>query len=485
MFSSRAPTRDYAMASRGSASSLWAMNLLSSTCIVFTALSVFSCSTQARDNPDREIIRVRDRLYVWTHPAGSHDGYYLAPHTHVQSRMTPVEGALYLGVPNIYFIQYQDDSPPLSEFRKYAISFRPMKEVIWSLTGVAGRTSEDVRDHVLEIAEEFPNVSGFVLDDFIHWGEMRAHERIPHWVAENEVSFPVTLTLIPGEPTACEKLELVQTQWPTGDYRTKDFVVTVTENGRERRISKGILPNVASAVAAIELSGGKLEKLRIEILSTHDTDKAKSCGLQEVRLWNDGQKIHTAGSWSAEASSTYPTSAHAPEFVYLTEWPERPSSIEPEDPLALVAAAMSPEDLCALRDRTVINGKRLPIICGIYENQISPRIMPYLDQVDKVALWTWVAADLVNLEDNFEKLEKLIAPKPLILGCYMYDYGGTRPISAEQMKYQCELGLQWLKDGRIDGIIFLASNICDQELDAVEWTRKWIESVGNDPLQEP
>ena len=97
------------------------MNLLSSTCIVFTALSVFSCSTQARDNPDREIMRVRDRLYVWTHPAGSHDGYYLAPHTHVQSRMTPVEGALYLGVPNIYFIQYQDDSPPLSEFRKYAI----------------------------------------------------------------------------------------------------------------------------------------------------------------------------------------------------------------------------------------------------------------------------------------------------------------------------------------------------------------------------
>lgn len=146
---------------------------------------------------------------------------------------------------------------------------------------------------------------------------------------------------------------------------------------------------------------------------------------------------------------------------------------------------MSPEDLCALRDRTVINGKRLPIICGIYENQISPRIMPYLDQVDKVALWTWVAADLVDLENNFEKLEKLIAPKPVILGCYMYDYGGTRPISAEQMKYQCELGLQWLKDGRIDGIIFLASNICDQELDAVEWTRKWIESVGNDPLQEP
>ena len=470
------------MASRRSASSLWVTNLLTSTGIALTALSVFSCSTQAREQPDHEIVRVRDRLYVWTHPAGSHDGYYLAPHTHVQSRMTPVEGALYLGVPSIYFIQYQGDNPPPSEFRKYAISFRPMKEVIWSLTGVAGRTSEEVRDQVLAIAEEFPNVSGFILDDFIHWGEMRAHERIPHWVAENEVSFPVTLTLIPGGPTACDKVELVQTDWPTGDYRTKDFVVTATENGVEREISKGTLPNRASAVAAIELPGGQVERLRIDILSTHDTDKAKSCGLQEVRLWNDGQRIHAAKSWAAEASSTYPTSAHAAEFVYLTEGPEKRLSIEAEDPATPVGAAMSPEDLRALRDRTVIRGKRLPIICGIYENQISPRIMPYLDQVDKVALWTWVASDLVDLEDNFEKLEKLIAPKRIILGCYMYDYGGTRPMSVEQMRDQCELGLRWLRDGRIDGMIFLASNICDQELDAVEWTRKWIESVGDDPL---
>ncbi len=457
--------------------------LLTSALIVLATLSAFACHTQQRDRSDREITRVRDKLYIWTHPAGSHDGYYLAPRTHVESQMTPVEGALYLGVPNIYFIQYRDDSPSPSEFRTYAISFRPMKEVIWSLTGVAGRTSEETRDQVLKIAEEFPNVAGFVLDDFIHWGEMRAHEKIPHWVAENEVSFPVTLTLIPNNPTACDRVELVQTKWPTGDYRTKDFVVTVTENGLEREISRGTLPNIASAVVSMDLPGGEVESLRIEIQSTHDTDKAKSCGIQEVRLWNNGQQLQTSEGWEAEASSTYPTSAHAPEFVFLTEWPESPSSqVGDEEPLAPVGASMSPEDLRTLRKKTIIDGKRLPIICGIYENQISPRIMPHLDQVDKVALWTWVAADLVDLEDNFEKLERLIAPKPIILGCYMYDYGGTRPLSVERMEYQCELGLKWLKEGRVDGLIFLASNICDQDLDAVEWTRRWIDAVGDDPV---
>ena len=108
--------------------------------------------------------------------------------------------------------------------------------------------------------------------------------------------------------------------------------------------------------------------------------------------------------------------------------------------------------------------------------------MPHIQHVDKVALWTWVASDLAYLEENFEKLERLIAPKPIILGCYLFDYGGNHPMSVEQMQHQCELGIKWLFEGRIDGMIFLASNICDQGLQTVEWTKKWIAEVGDDPL---
>ncbi len=50
------------------------------------------------------------------------------------------------------------------------------------------------------------------------------------------------------------------------------------------------------------------------------------------------------------------------------------------------------------------------------------------------------------------------------------------------MKHQCELSLQWLKQRRIEGLIFLASCICDLELEAVEWTRRWIAEVGDQPI---
>jgi hypothetical protein len=50
------------------------------------------------------------------------------------------------------------------------------------------------------------------------------------------------------------------------------------------------------------------------------------------------------------------------------------------------------------------------------------------------------------------------------------------------MASQCEMGLQWLRDGRVEGLIFLASCICDLDLEAVEWTRRWITRVGDEPL---
>jgi len=46
----------------------------------------------------------------------------------------------------------------------------------------------------------------------------------------------------------------------------------------------------------------------------------------------------------------------------------------------------------------------------------------------------------------------------------------------DAMARQCELGLRWLHEGRIEGMIFLASCICDLKLETVEWARNWIAS---------
>jgi len=71
----------------------------------------------------------------------------------------------------------------------------------------------------------------------------------------------------------------------------------------------------------------------------------------------------------------------------------------------------------------------------------------------------------------------------LEMGCYMWDYGTHKPMPVDAMHLQVEQGLRWLEAGRIQGIIFLASCICDLNLEAVEWTRRWIQTVGDHRLQ--
>jgi hypothetical protein len=62
----------------------------------------------------------------------------------------------------------------------------------------------------------------------------------------------------------------------------------------------------------------------------------------------------------------------------------------------------------------------------------------------------------------------------------MWDFGEGKPISSKLMEHQCRLGLQWLDKGEIEGMIFHCTPLCDMNLEAVEWSKKWIARHGDD-----
>ena len=117
---------------------------------------------------------VRDRFWIWGHEAGSHNNSYGLPGT---SRMTPLEGACYLGVPNMVMVRYHDR--PSMPFDQYAIPFRTLKKVYWSTVGAGGRSSAEERQHVFELAGRFPNIVGLFLDDFFRRPEADANKILP------------------------------------------------------------------------------------------------------------------------------------------------------------------------------------------------------------------------------------------------------------------------------------------------------------------
>ena len=142
-------------------------------------------------------------------------------------------------------------------------------------------------------------------------------------------------------------------------------------------------------------------------------------------------------------------------------------------------------ELEELRHQLQTPGKKLDLYVTLYvdqkfhNGQVDRPIADYLKLIDVLTLWTAGPEELVDLEANLRKVEKLAPNSRKMLGCYVVDYDKKKSTPVPAMKYQCELGLRWLREGRIEGIIFLGNTVMDLGYEAVEWSRDWIEKVGD------
>jgi hypothetical protein len=97
-------------------------------------------------------------------------------------------------------------------------------------------------------------------------------------------------------------------------------------------------------------------------------------------------------------------------------------------------------------------------------------------------VWIWHGKDIPEIDATLDRMEKLLPGKRKVLGLFMWDFGGKKRQPVSAMQEQCETGLKWLRQGRIEGIVFCGSWLCDRGLEAVDWTRQWIHKVGPQKL---
>jgi len=155
--------------------------------------------------------------------------------------------------------------------------------------------------------------------------------------------------------------------------------------------------------------------------------------------------------------------------------------------------AVMPEELKSARERMKTVGRPMEIWVTLYTHELDPKhprykgcepaLAGFLDLFDVLTLWTWNGEEVRQLDESMATLESL-APKTArkALGLYMWDYFNKRPMPIELMELQCERGLKWLREGRVQYLIFLSSTLCDMGLPSVEFARQWIAEVGGQPL---
>lgn len=107
-----------------------------------------------------ELHSVRDRLWLWGHEAGAHNGEWGILG---KSRMTAAEAAFYMSLSNLIMVRYRGKPEPPCD--QYALAFTPLKCVVWSIVGAFGATESEDRSNVRDLAMRTPNIRGVIMDD--------------------------------------------------------------------------------------------------------------------------------------------------------------------------------------------------------------------------------------------------------------------------------------------------------------------------------
>jgi hypothetical protein len=153
-------------------------------------------------------------------------------------------------------------------------------------------------------------------------------------------------------------------------------------------------------------------------------------------------------------------------------------------PPGMVDGAFSLEALRGLRERLVVGDRRLDVWVVLYAHELSQETVfrPHLGLCDVVTFWTWRVEELTDLEDHFARFEQVVGPRRKLLGIYLWDYEGKRAMPRDALERQAALARRWLGEGRIEGLIFLASCLCDLGLESVAWAKAWIAAHAAEPV---
>jgi hypothetical protein len=128
-----------------------------------------------------------------------------------------------------------------------------------------------------------------------------------------------------------------------------------------------------------------------------------------------------------------------------------------------------------VKDELAVRGMKLCVVLYSDQNGIKPEQKAVLDLCDEVTLWFWHGKNTSDMESRVAKLRELIGnEKPVLLGQYMWDFGGRKPMPGAVMEKQLEQTSRLLADRAVSGVIFHCTPLVDMGLDAVKVSRSWI-----------
>ena len=161
-------------------------------------------------------------------------------------------------------------------------------------------------------------------------------------------------------------------------------------------------------------------------------------------------------------------------FEYADKMPNL-TSLVMDDFWSGAAKGVDVAKIARVKEGTAARNMRLGIVLYADSNGVKGEFKDVLDLCDEVTFWFWHGKNVNTIETQVGKLKDLVGTeKPILLGQYMYDFGGKKEMSGADMETQLAATSRLLSQKAIDGVIFHCTPLVDMNLDAVNVSRAWI-----------
>ena len=119
-----------------------------------------------------------------------------------------------------------------------------------------------------------------------------------------------------------------------------------------------------------------------------------------------------------------------------------------------------------------------------YAHEVGKVPDDVFDPVDGFMFFEWRSTDIPGQREHFELLEKTYPNKKKMLGIYIFDFDGGYGVPVDLMEQQCELALELLHAGRLDGVVVEANSTMGVGFPSEVWLREWLERHKNEEVPD-
>jgi hypothetical protein len=141
-----------------------------------------------------------------------------------------------------------------------------------------------------------------------------------------------------------------------------------------------------------------------------------------------------------------------------------------------------PGDIYAFREMLTRDGFKLACVLYPDSDGIKPEFKKVLSLCDQISVWFWNAKNIPSMKTDVAKVRELVGPeKAIVMGIYMWDFGGRREVPDELMHRQLDTGLELMRGKELSGLVFHPTSLVNKKVSSVEIARRWIAKYGDTP----